>query len=173
MVVWAGDESRFGLRPIQRRRITSCGIKPLGCYHYGYANFWLYGVVAPASGDGFFQVLPTLDSAQMQVFLDTFAAARPDTLNVLLLDNSRAHTAHDLVVPANIVLIFQPPYAPEVNPCERVWEDLKSDLAWEQCPTLLALQDRIAQLVEAYDTATLHALTAYPYFMKAVYAAST
>src|SRR3712207_8535688 len=50
--------------------------------------------------------------------------------NVLLLDNARSHTAKRLRVPENVILLFQPPYAPEVNPVERVWEDLKQDLAW-------------------------------------------
>jgi hypothetical protein len=168
VVLWASDERRFGLRTIRRRRITRCGRKPVGVLQHGYRNFWLYGAVAPATGDGFFQVLPTLDSAQMQVLLNTFAAARPTTLNVLLLDNSRAHTAQDLIVPPNVVLLFQPAYAPELNPSERVWEDLKTDLAWENYPSLHALQAHIVQLVEAYDAPTLQSLTAYPYFMQAV-----
>ncbi|MDP9314338.1 MAG: IS630 family transposase [Chloroflexota bacterium] len=172
VVIWAGDQSRFGLRTIQRRRITSWGVKPQGICQYGYQNFWLYGAVAPATGDAFFYVLPLLNTEYMQLFLNALAEARPDTLNVLLLDNSRAHTAHALVVPSNIVLLFQPAYAPEVNPSERVWEDLKSDLAWERYPSLQALQDQIVRLVEAYDAPTLQSLTAYPYFMKAVNALS-
>ncbi len=172
VVVWACDQSRFGLRTIRRRRITSCGVKPVGICQYGYQNFWLYGAVAPETGDGFFYVLPRLDAAYMQLFLNALAEARPTTLNVLLLDNSRAHTAQELVVPSNIVLLFQPPYAPEVNPAERVWEDLKTNLAWECYPSLQALQDHIVRLVEAYDGPTLTSLTAYPYFMAAVNALS-
>ncbi len=172
VVMWAFDQSRFGLRTIQRRRLTSCGVKPQGIYQYGYANFWLYGAVAPATGDAFFYVLPKLNAAYMQLYLDALAKARPATLNVLLLDNSRAHTAQELVVPANIVLLFQPAYAPEVNPAERVWEDLKSDLAWERYASLQALQDQIVRLVEGYDAPTLRSLTAYPYFMNAVNALS-
>ncbi len=172
VVIWAFDQSRFGLRTIQRRRITSWGIKPQGACQYGYANFWLSGAVAPATGDAFFYVLPKLNAEYMQLYLDALADARPDTLNVLLLDNSGAHTAHELVVPANIVLLFQPPYAPEVNPAERVWEDLKADLAWARYAALQPLQDHIVRLVEAYDAPTLQALTAYPYFIHAVNALS-
>jgi transposase len=172
VVLWACDQSRFGLRTIRRRRITRYGIKPVGRSQYGYANFWLYGAVAPATGDAFFYVLPKLDAEYMQVFLNELAEARPDTLNVLLVDNSGAHTAHELVVPSNIVLLFQPPYAPEVNPAERVWEDLKTDLAWACYASLQALQDHIVQVVEAYDAPTLRSLTTYPYFMAAVNALS-
>ena len=169
--VWAFDESRFGLQTIRRRRITARGVKPVGRYQHRFENFYLYGSIAPKCGDGFFLGLPKLDQAHVQFFLDEFARARPDTLNVLLLDNARSHTAKTLRVPENVILLFQPPYAPEVNPAERVWEDLKQDLAWECFDTLAALQDRIVDLVHAYDAATLQSLTSYPYLMHAINAA--
>lgn len=169
--VWAFDESRFGLQTIRRRRITARGVKPVGRYQHRFENFYLYGTVAPKCGDGFFVGLPKLDSDHVQFFLDSFAAARADTLNVLLLDNARSHTAKHLRIPENVILLFQPPYAPAVNPAERVWEDLKQDLAWECFDTLAALQDRIVDLVHAYDAATLQSLTSYPYLMHAINAA--
>jgi len=73
--------------------------------------------------------LPTLNATLFQSFLDKFGTARPTTFNVLLVANSQCHTAKELVVPANIVLLFQPPYAPEVNPAKRVWQALKDALA--------------------------------------------
>ena len=172
ITLWACDQSRFGLRTIRRCRITGCGVKPVGRCQYGYQNFWLYEAGAPATGDGFFYVLPTLNAEYMQFFLNALAHARPDTLNVLLVDNSGAHTAQDLVVPANIVLLFQPPYASAVNPAERVWADLKTDLAWECYASLAARQAHIVQRVEAYAAPTLQSLTAYPCVMAAVNALS-
>src|SRR3712207_1090490 len=122
----------------------------------------------PASGDAYFVGMPKFNADQFQRFLDEFAQARPDTLNVLLLDNSRCHTAQDLRIPANVVLLFQEPYAPELNPAERVWEHLKTALAWRCFASLEELQAEIVRLVTDYDAATLHALTAYPYIMRAI-----
>ncbi len=169
--VWAFDESRFGLHTIRRRRITARGVKPIGRYQHRFENFYLYGSIAPTCGDGYFLGLPKLDQEHVQLFLDAFARARPDTLNVLLLDNARSHTAKALRVPENVILLFQPPYAPEVNPAERVWEAMKQDLAWECVDTLAGLQNRIVALVQAYDADTLQSLTAYPYLIKAINAA--
>ena len=128
MAVWAYDESRLGLHTIRRRRITARGTKPVGQLQQRFVNCYLYGAIAPASGDGFFLGLPKFNAAQFQVFLDEFARARPETLNVLLLDNSRCHTAQELRIPDNVGLLFQEPYAPELNPAERVWEHLKTAL---------------------------------------------
>ncbi len=166
------DESRLGLQTVRRRRITARGTKPVGPIQHRFENFYLYGAVAPESGDGYFLGLPQLNGDHFQVFLDAFAAARPDTFNVLLVDNSRCHTATDLVVPANVVLLFQPPYAPELNPVEHVWQALKDELAWQCFPNLAALQQRVVELVQAWDAAMLRSLTAYPYIMAAINALS-
>ncbi len=104
----------------------------------------------------------------MQTFLDAFAKDRPHTLSIVLLDNSRCHTAAALRILDNIVLLFQPPYSPEVNPAERVWEDLKDALAWRCFGSLAELQAEVVRLVTAYTAQPLHSLTAYPYIIHAM-----
>lgn len=162
------DESRFGLQTVQRRRLTARGTKPVGTYQHRFENCYVYGAIAPRRGDGYFLGLPKLNGDLFQRFLDAFARARPDTLNVLLLDNSRCHTTKDLVVPANVVLWFQPPYAPELNPAERVWQAIKDEVAWQCFADLAALQARLIEIIRAYDAETLRSLTAYPYLMDAI-----
>lgn len=166
--LWAYDESRFGLHTVRRRRITLRGTKPVCPLQQRFENFWLYGAIAPRDGDAFFLGIPRMHSEYMQTFLDAFAKARPDTLNVVLLDNSRCHTAASLRLPENIVLLFQPPYSPEVNPAERVWQDLKDALAWRCFGSLADLQSEVVHLVSAYTAQTLHSLTAYPYIMHTI-----
>ena len=43
----------------------------------------------------------------------------------MLIDNAGWHTAHDLRVPPNISLVHLPPYSPELNAIERVWQYLR------------------------------------------------
>lgn len=166
--VFAQDESRIGLHTIRRRRITARGVKPVGVIQQDYANCWVYGCVAPLSGDRFFLLLPALNAEQMQLFLDAFATAHADTFNVLVLDNSGAHTAKRLRVPSNVALVFQPAASPELNPTERVWEDLKAQLAWLTFDQFSALQDELVTRLTAYDAATIQSLTGYPYLLDAI-----
>jgi len=168
--VWAMDESRFGLQTIRRRRITLAGIKPIGRYQHAFANFYVYGAVAPRTGDGYFEAHLALNGAQFQAFLDAFALDHPDTFNVLIVDNAKAHRASDLQLPANVALVFQPPDAPELNPAERVWLAVKDGLAWRCFDDLLALQDTLAQRIQGLDADTLRSLIAYPYLMAAIHA---
>jgi transposase len=61
-----------------------------------------------------------------------------------------------------------PPYGPELNPIERVWRDLKDDLAWLQFPDLEAQQVDVGDLWQTYEAPTLQALTSYAYLVEAI-----
>jgi transposase len=155
---------------IRRRRLTARGLQPVGAVQHVFAWFDVDGAVEPTTGERFFLELPYLNAEGFQIFIDAFAAAFPDSLNLLLLDNSGAHTAQRLVLPANVRLAFLPPYCPELNPIERVWRDLKEALAWLQFPNLDAQQDSIATLLRGYQDVTLQALTGYTYRVDAIHA---
>ena len=170
MRVFSQDESRFGLLTIRRRRLTACGVQPVGRVQHVFEWFYVYGAVEPTTGDRFFLELPYLDAEMFQLFVDRFAQAFPDSLNLLLLDNSGAHTAQRLTLPENVRLVFLPPYCPELSPIERLWRDLKDALAWLQFPTLERQQDYLAALLRAYETTTLQSLTGYTYLLEAIHA---
>jgi transposase len=168
--VFAQDESRFGLRTTRRRRLTARGVQPVGVTQHDFQNFYVYGAVAPSSGEDFMLELPELNSTNFQVFLDAFARAHPDTLHLRVLDNSRCHTAKAVQVPANVHFVFLPPYSPELNPIERLWRDLKDQLAWFHVPDLSDQQDFVGALLRAYTPTTIQSLTGYTYFVEAVHA---
>jgi transposase len=168
--VFSQDESRFGLLTIRRRRLTARGVQPVGPVQHIFEAFYVYGAVAPTTGERFFLELPYLNADTFQLFVDAFAQAFPDSLNILLLANSGAHTAQRLRWPAHVRYVWLPPYCPELNPIERLWRDLKDDLAWEQFPDLAAQQAYVGDLLQAYDAPTLRSLTGYAYLLEAIHA---
>ena len=46
---------------------------------------------------------------------------------ILVLDGAGCHAATALRVPSNISLLKLPPYAPELNPVENIWEYLRGN----------------------------------------------
>ena len=51
----------------------------------------------------------------------------PGAHAVLVLDGAGWHSGRDLVVPDNISLLTLPPYSPELNPVENVWQFLRAN----------------------------------------------
>lgn len=43
----------------------------------------------------------------------------------MVIDNAGFHSTKNINIPDNIRLIRIPPYTPELNPCEKVWQYLK------------------------------------------------
>jgi transposase len=168
--VFSQDESRFGLLTVRRRRLTASGVQPVGVVQHVFAWLSGYGAVEPTTGERFFLELPYLNAESFQLFVNAFAEAFPDSLNLLLLDNSGAHTTQRLTLPVNVRLVFLPPYCPEWNPIERVWRDRKDALAWLQFPTLEVQPDYLMTLLQGYQAATLQSRTDYTYLIEAVHA---
>jgi hypothetical protein len=111
--------------------------------------------------------MPALDSPCFQVFVNEFARANPDTMNVLVIDGAPAHIAHALVIPDNVVLFRLPPCCPELNPMERVWQDLRKRLLIGLPAGLQALRDDVTRVVCDYTPKILASLTGYPYLRSA------
>ena len=67
MRVFSQDESRFGLLTIRRRRLTARGVQPVGTIQHVFQWFYVYGAVAPTTGEHFFLELPYLNAANFQI----------------------------------------------------------------------------------------------------------
>ena len=124
--LWFMDEARVG----QKGRLTHVwyqkGVRPRGVRQQGFASAHLFGAVCPERGEGVALVLPEVSTAAMDVFLAELSRAIPaGTHAALVLDGAGWHVSEDLSVPANLTLIHPPPYSPELNPVERVWEYLR------------------------------------------------
>ena len=123
--LWSSDETRLGLHTIQRRKLTLPGVKPIGEHQWKFKYFWLYGAVSPSSGRSFFWEFSHLDKVCFEAYLLQFSLQYPDELHIIQVDNARAHLLSTSELLDNIILLFQPPHCPEVNPTERVWGYMK------------------------------------------------
>lgn len=166
--VFAQDESRVGLLPIVRRRLTACGVQPIATVAHTFDNFYLYGAVEPTTGESFFLELPWLNASVFQLWIEHFADVFPQSFNLLLLDNSACHTAKAVRWPANIAPIFLPPYSPELNPIERLWRDLKDQLAGSTATTMDELAEAVCSLIRSYTPTSLTSLTSFAYLVQVV-----
>lgn len=150
---FCGDETRIGLKTISGRKITAKGVKPKGKVQWQFRATYLYGIVEPATGEHFFYEFTHFNTDCFQVFLDLIAQEYADSILIIQFDQAGCHRAKRLVIPANIILIFQPAHAPETNPIERVWQHLKRGLRWKLPKTLDELRLLVrARLLEMTQT---------------------
>jgi hypothetical protein len=90
------------------------GVKPIGLVQWNFKAYYLSGAVAPQTGESLWLEFSHLDGMCFQLCLDKLAEKYPAHLNVVQLDNEKFHQSSRLKIPDNILLIFQPPYSPEL-----------------------------------------------------------
>lgn len=100
--------------------------------------------------------------------MDQFSQAYPESLNVIQLDNGCFHKAKKLIIPDNVVLLFQPPYSPDVNPIERVWQSFKDQLAWLNFKSLSTLCKELDEMIQSILPAQLASLTGFDFILSAI-----
>jgi hypothetical protein len=70
--IWCQDESRFGLITMPGRMITLKGVKPLGKKQWKRGNYYIYGVVEPATGEQYYLEFSRLNYNCFQKFFKEF-----------------------------------------------------------------------------------------------------
>ena len=94
----------------------------------------------PLTGELHLQEHDRVNTDNFQRFLDDFSQRYPHDFHIVQTDNAGFHRSNDLVMPDNVMLLYQPPYSPQVNPSERLWQWSKGEIANEIFPNLEALK---------------------------------
>lgn len=93
-----------------------------------YEWSYIFGAACPGRAVTAGLVLPYVNTEAMNLHLAEIArAVAPGAHALLILDGAGWHIAKDLDVPGNITLLPLPPYAPELNPLENVWQYLRAN----------------------------------------------
>ncbi len=143
--------------------MTAKGIKPKCKFQQVFLSTYLFGSFSPITGDSFLLELPYCNGSTFQIYLDLFSKQNPDELKLIVLDNGAFHKAKSLVVPGNIILIFLPPYSPELNPAEKIWQQYKRLFTNQFFKTLSELEEFVSNLTKSLSKNNIISICSYSY----------
>jgi hypothetical protein len=119
------DEARLGRISDPRSCWAPLPIRPrvaLGIVReYAYA----YAAVSPMDGSLDEMIVEKMNTEMMNRFLDMIEARYPHEHIVMVLDGASSHRSKDLKIRDHVSLIHLPPYSPELNPAELIWDELR------------------------------------------------
>ena len=165
---WFQDETRLGYRTESGQKITRVGVKPKQILQWHYSYYYIYSLVNPVKGANFFSEFSHFNSDCLGLFLKQFAQEYQDKIHIIQLDNASVHTAHKLIVPENVILLFQPPYCPELNPIERVWQYIKQKLKNIFFTSLDDVKYKVAKILNSLSKDIIRSLTGWQYILDAL-----
>jgi putative transposase len=126
--VWFQDEARLGQQGTLTTTWARKGSRPRAVKQTEYQWVYLSAAVNPETGQALGLITPDMNTLVMNDLLTNLSQMLgSDRHAVLVWDNAGFHTSNSLDVPDNITLLPLPPYAPELNPIERVWRYLRNN----------------------------------------------
>lgn len=119
------DEARFGRIAESRRCWCPKPERPICPSMVSQEYIYAYGAVSIGEGQWDSLILPHVNTGCMQIFLDEISSRYPKDRIVMVLDQAGWHKSKALKIPQNMKLLPLPPYSPELNPVENIWEELR------------------------------------------------
>jgi len=106
-----------------------------------------------------------------QVFLNVLARKFARQHILLVLDGAPNHRCGDLVIPANITLLYLPPYSPELNPKENLWDEIREKIFKNYAlKSMDAVQAKLRQAILYIERnrALVRSITSFPYIVNSL-----
>jgi DDE superfamily endonuclease len=119
------DEARFGRMSKPRRCWAPAGVRPTVAAQIVREYEYAYAAVSPQDGVLDTLVLPAVNAEAMGMFLAEVAQRHADEFILMVLDGAGWHRAKRLQVPSNVCLVPLPPWSPQLNPAEHIWDELR------------------------------------------------
>ena len=148
-----------------RRCWAPAPMRPVVDNGYERQFTYVYGAVSPLDGGLDWMLAEKMNTETFSAFLAQVSEAHPNNFLVMIVDGASSHISKELKIPENIRLHRLPPYSPELNPVEHLWDEIRE----KSFPNRVFSEMKavIAQLANdlpalASDTARVKSITAWP-----------
>ncbi len=160
------DEARFGRMNDQGPAGLPAPLRSL--INLALVREFRYEYVAVSPWDGYLDYMTAekMNTENMTRFLDQVSKTHSNDFCVMVVDGASSHKSKDLVVPGNMSLILLPPYSPELNPAEQIWNQLRrnyfANCVFDSLNAATEQAEKGLSEMAANKTA-LHSLTNWPW----------
>lgn len=146
--------------------LTASGVRPIVSYQHKFSTTYLYGSYSPVDGDSFVWEINGTDTKIFEAYLREFSKYRPEQFKIIVIDNAGFHSTKNFDVPKNIYLLRIPPYTPELNPCEQVWQWIKNRYKNQVFESMDLLKQWLHKTVNDMNPQLIKSITANHHYLK-------
>ena len=149
--VWVQDEARYGLHSVRRRCWGLRGVRVVKPAQLKYEWGYVYGALNVVEGGGEFCYMPTVNLEFTHAFLHQLAQSDENAEHVVVWDQAGFHhRPGDRRLPNRIHLLPLPPYSPELNPIEKLWDQMKDRIVNRVYETLDEIEESISTALRPF-----------------------
>jgi transposase len=126
--IWFQDEARFGQQNTTTRLWAEKGSRPRTIRQQQFDYVHIFGAICPANGKTEAIISPVMNIAVMAEHLTLISRAKEAGRHALVIaDGASWHNNTALESIDNVSIMKLPPYSPELNPIEQVWQWLRQN----------------------------------------------
>ena len=127
--IWVQDEARLGFHPCIRKAWVMRGVRAHKSSKCRYDWQYVWGALQVNGGGSEFFYSNKADSSMSIAFLEQISKRDPYAIHLVIWDGASFHPLNsDERIPGNVVVLRQPPYSPELNAVEKLWDRLRDHL---------------------------------------------
>jgi transposase len=147
------------------KSLTSRGVKPILSYQHRFKTTYLYGSYSPINGNNFVWEIEGVDTKIFEAYLHHFSKYKPKEYKIVIIDNAGFHSTKNIKIPDNIFLLRIPPYCPELNPCEQIWQYIKNRYKNQRFKTMKNLKNWLHNMVCEMDNNLIKSITSNHHYL--------
>ena len=163
------DEARFG----RINTIGNCwvpkGVRAIVSQQLIREYTYAYTCVCPETGENYSIISPVNNTEAMNVFLKFVGEAYRHYRIIMCLDGAGWHTSINVKLPENIQLLALPPYSPELNPTEHIWDYLREQKKFNNYTfsSLDAVEKQLSKSLKKLNSEkeTLKSMCSFPWII--------
>jgi transposase len=127
--IWFQDEARVGQKGSLEYVWAPIGSRPPMVRDNRHDSAYLFGAICHARRVGAAIIMPSVNTEAMnEHLLEIATQVAPGAHAALLCDGAGWHQqGKRLQTPDNVTLVRLPPYSPELNPMENIWDYLRGN----------------------------------------------
>ena len=149
VALWVYDEMRYGLHPLLRKMWSLIGTRVISSVNRRFQWGYLFGAIEIEGSGSEFLYTNCLGKEADALFINQVAASDPNKIHVNIGDGAGFHHKegqdNGSLLPDNVRILTLPPYSPELNPIEKLWDVVKDGICNVNWDSLSELEECMIQ----------------------------
>lgn len=152
--LWVYDEMRYGLHPLLRKMWSLVGHRVVAPVQRRFKWGYLFGAIEVEGGSSEFLFTDGIAKDFDYEFLNQISRNNPEYEHVVIGDGAGFHHKQNQengnILPMNIHVLTLPPYSPELNPIEKLWDIVKDKICTRHWENLGELEEAITEILQTW-----------------------
>lgn len=154
MKLWVYDEMRYGLHPLLRKMWSLLSTRVIAPVNRRFKWGYVFGAIEVSGNGSEFLYTDGLSKEMDALFVNQIASSNPEEMHVIIGDGAGFHHKegqdYSEALASNVRILTLPPYSPELNPIEKLWDIVKDTICTVNWESIDKLEESLTKILSSW-----------------------